>query len=300
MTKIADDRGKVFVSYSSADSEIVHAVCAELTALGLPIWIDHNEIQPGEDIVERLNRGLIESKIFLAFVGSTYFREGRYTSSEFGAAFHKATGAPNWRVMVVRLQQDVELPPLVAGRIYIEFRSVSETAYQIMKTISKIEAWDGPVYRSPKAETVSQAAPSEFNFDDIGDHDLELVVQRLLDVIPQLLRTRDEILIVDVALPRNRRVKLSLLRGVADNESIRLTLRDLIDRIHVQRRFVAGFSRQIDEGLLGKFEVATELALERAEKRLSEARAELRRELGEIADNAIVEQAVASTARQTP
>lgn len=72
--------------------------------------------------------------------------------------------------------------------------------------------------------------------------------------------------------------------------AVTLTFRDLLEQINIQRRFVAGFSRQIDEGLLGKFEIATQMALERSESKLSSARAALRQQLTELFESARIEQ----------
>jgi hypothetical protein len=62
-----------------------------------------------------------------------------------------------------------------------------------------------------------------------------------------------------------------------------------LEQINTQRRFVAGFSRQIDEGLLGKFEIAAEMALERSEAKLLSARAGLRQQLKELVESATIE-----------
>jgi hypothetical protein len=273
------NRGQIFASYSTDDSQLVHAICRELVLHGLSIWIDQNEIKPGEDIVERLNRGLTESKLFMAFIGRTYFRNGRYTSAEFGAAFHKARSAESWRIIAIKLEPEVELPPLLASRLFIKHTTVSDTTRQILQAVGKAEAWEGPVFHSSTGVNERSWPGGEVDFADIGDLDLEIVVSSFLDAAPRLLQKTDPIVFFDVRHPRKRHLELSLLRAVVENEGIILTLRDLLERINIQRRFVSSFSRQIDEGLLGKFEVATEIALERVENKLASARAELRRQV---------------------
>lgn len=289
------DGGKIFASYSRADTEVVHAICAELERRGLSVWIDQHDIVLGDDLVEKINDGLTESKLFIAFAGATYFQGGRYTSAEFGAAFHKARSADRWRIITVRLQPDIELPPLVASRLFIDYTTPSETAEQIVRAVARAEAWDGPVFRAQAAQLA--APPRPVDIADIGDRDLEVVVPAFLDALPRLLRARDEIVRFEMTLPRRRRLKMSILRIMAENESVTLTLRDLLDNISTQRRYVAGFSRQINEGLLGRFEVPTQMALERAEGNLAEARAKLRGELTELVETARIEQITADAAR---
>ncbi|SRR5713226_296793 len=138
------DQGKIFASYSTADAEVVGAICAELRQRGLAIWIDQTEIKLGDDIVEKLNRGLDETKLFIAFVGPKYFRQGGYTSSEFGAAFHKARSVDNWRMITVRLSPDIELPALVAARLYIDYTTPAGTAERIVDVVRRTDTWDSP------------------------------------------------------------------------------------------------------------------------------------------------------------
>jgi hypothetical protein len=123
---------------------------------------------------------------------------------------------------------------------------------------------------------------------DVGDRDLELIVSDYIEAVPLLLKAPDKIVTHEMLLPRGRKLQMRLLRGVVENESITLTLRDLLERISVGRRFVAGYSRQIDEGFLGRFEVGVEIALEKAEKRLLSATADLRRELEELVESAYI------------
>lgn len=288
--------GKIFASYSQTNSEIVHAICAELQSHGLRIWIDQSEILPGDDFLERLNSGLQESKLFIAFVGAAYFQNGRYTSAEFGAAFHKARSADTWRIITVRLLPDIELPPLIAGRLFIDYTTPSETADRIVQCVARAEAWDGPVFQTEVRERPARPMPTDIG--DIGDRDLEVVVSSFLDAVPRLLRSGGEFVSFEIVLPRRRRLKISVLRIMAENEGVTLTLRDLLEQIFIQRRYVAGFARQIDEGLLGKFEVATELALERAQAKLSNARSELRRELLDLVETVRIEQLTADATRE--
>lgn len=282
------DQGKVFISYSASDANIVHEICAELRSRGLDIWIDQTEIKPGDEIVEKLNSGLNDAKLFIAFIGSRYFRNGAYTSSEFGAAFHKARATDNWRIITVRLSPQIELPPLVAGRLYIDYTTPSETADRIVRAVRNADAWDSP-YESSAERRPSNDAPNKVDIKDVGDRDLELIVSSYIEAVPVLLGMSDQILTHEVLLPRGRKLKIRLLRGVVENENITLTLGDLLERISVGRKFVAGYSKQIDEGFLGKFEVGVEIALEKAEKKLMAARADLRREFEELVEGAYIQ-----------
>ncbi len=133
-----------------------------------------------------------------------------------------------------------------------------------------------------------QTERNQVNIKDVGDRDLELIVSSYIDAAPMLLRSLEQIITHETLLPRGRRLHIELLRAVVANEGITLTLKDLLEKISISRRFVAGYSKQIDEGFLGKFEVGVEIALERAEKRLAGFRADLRRELEELTECAYI------------
>jgi len=93
---------------------------------------------------------------------------------------------------------------------------------------------------------------------------------------------------MEVILPRGRKLELTILRTIAENEGITLTLKTLLESISLNERFVHKFAQQLDEGLLGRFEAPTEVALERFQKKLQDARTELRRQISEIVEHARV------------
>jgi hypothetical protein len=280
------DQGKAFISYSTSDKEVVYAICGELRSRGLTFWIDQTEIKAGDEILERVNSALGESKLFIAFVGPNYFRNGSYTSAEFGAAFHKARSADSWRMITIKLAPDVQLPLLAASRLWIEYTAPSETAERILQAMHDTDMWDGPVSGPNQSSATASFSHRQVDIKDVGDRDLVLIVSSYINAAPLLARSVQNIVTHKVELPRGRALEMRILRAVVENESITITLRDLLERIAVNERFVSGYTRQIDEGFLGKFEIGVEIALERVEKKLADATADLRRELGDLVEEA--------------
>lgn len=279
MSLPTSDQGRAFLSYNWADREAVDAICVELRRYNISFWIDQDGIKAGDDIVEKLNGALADCKVFIAFVGPHYFRSGSYTSAEYGAAFHKARSAASWRMIVVKLAPEVELPPLAAGRLCLVSWTPAQTAHDIARALEETDAWDSPVESTPRRVDIQQ----------IGDFDLELVVSSYVRVVPALARSSGVFVTHEVTLPRRRTLELTILREVVQSESITLTLGYLLERVETNRRFVLGFSRQIDDGFLGRFEVSAQIALERAQSRLSEATKELRTQLQGIVEEAVLE-----------
>jgi hypothetical protein len=59
----ADFTHDVFLSHSSKDTAVVHAVAERLRADGLRVWFDDWEIRPGDDIPAKIEDGLEHSRV---------------------------------------------------------------------------------------------------------------------------------------------------------------------------------------------------------------------------------------------
>lgn len=278
----SEEHGRLFISYAHEDAEVVNTICAQLVAHGLTIWLDQHQIGAGDDIVEQLNRGLRESKIFIAFAGLGYFRAGRFTTAEYGAAFHKAMGADSWRIVVVRLQREVELPPLAASRLYIEHSTVAETVTALLEVARRAERWDIAPAQSAIALPPTARENGALDFADMTLRDLEITVRAFLQRRPHLIGLPQRTLAVEVELPGRRTVRLQILRSLVETESLMISLADIAERVDIARRFVASYNKQIDEGFLGKFEIPVQIHLEKSMRRLDEACGQLREEFASI------------------
>jgi hypothetical protein len=280
MTTDASQNDQLFISYSTADKVVVTAICDQLRARGIPVWIDQNEIVPGNDIVARINDGLTQAKVFVAFIGESYFANGRYTASEFGAAFHKAMAAPSWHIMVVRLSPDIDLPPLAKSRLYIDHTTPSETAEKLARVLVRLNEVD------QMGENAKSAAGSRVDLADLSDLDIELVVSALMEQRLALLRTGGNDLECSISLPRRRRITIRLLRALMEKEALALTLQALQERIEVNQRYVSRFTAQIDQGFLGIYETGAQIELENRSRTLADVRRQVREQLTAMIDDA--------------
>ena len=55
----------VFLSYSSHDKRVVHALAGRLRDRGLRVWLDEWEIKPGDSIPSRIESGLEGSGVLV-------------------------------------------------------------------------------------------------------------------------------------------------------------------------------------------------------------------------------------------
>lgn len=279
-----NDSNRLFISYSRADADVVHAIRDALVARGINVWIDQNNIEGGGDILARINDGLAQSKVFVAFVGDTYFADGRFTQAEFGAAFFKALSVPDWRVLVVKLSENIDLPPMVASRLYFVHKSPNSTADKIVGAIGSDAGVSSEIENQNTGEAQPNFEPLELT--KLTNRDLDIIVDALLLQRFDRLRETGKTATMEIDLPRGRQVKIQILRALLENEAVFLTIGDIKQRIHLCQRYISHYIREINEGLLGKFAVPTQVALEGQQLKLDQARTEMLGELTAIIDTA--------------
>ncbi len=66
------DKPKVFISYSRPDADWARSFAEALMKLGLNVWFDEFEIQPGESLRDGLESGLRESDVFVVLIDPNY------------------------------------------------------------------------------------------------------------------------------------------------------------------------------------------------------------------------------------
>ena len=125
---MATESYDAFVSYGHGDAEWVHALAGNLERLGLHVFLDAWELVAGDLVAVRLQRGLAAAGAVVFVVSAESVGRG-WVDEEFAAAV--AAAAAGRQRLIPVFTGEVELPPLVAGRLYIDFRHVdSPAAYE--------------------------------------------------------------------------------------------------------------------------------------------------------------------------
>ncbi|MGX9886050.1 tetratricopeptide repeat protein, partial [Streptomyces sp. NPDC002276] len=123
MTK--GERFDAFVSYAHEDEPWATTLSENLHRLGLDVWLDQWELAGGQLVASQLQEGLARADAVVPVV-SRYWRESGWCGEEFAAAVAN-TVAGRQQVIPVLLGE-VELPPFIASRLYIDFRHVASPA----------------------------------------------------------------------------------------------------------------------------------------------------------------------------
>ena len=114
-------RPRVFISHSSKDKAFVEALVEQLKEAGVETWFDAHQLQPGDSIVQGIQDGLSDSD-YLVVVISHNSVASKWVQAELNAAFMRAIEGKGTTLIPIRID-DAELPPLIADRVYIDFRA---------------------------------------------------------------------------------------------------------------------------------------------------------------------------------
>ncbi|MGX9886635.1 tetratricopeptide repeat protein, partial [Streptomyces sp. NPDC002276] len=118
-------RFDVFVSYAHKDAPWATTLSENLHQLGLDVWLDRWELVAGQRVASRLQDGLATAGAVVTVV-SRHWVESGWCGEEFAAAVTNAVEHGQCLIPVVL--GEVELPPFIASRLYIDFRHAASSA----------------------------------------------------------------------------------------------------------------------------------------------------------------------------
>lgn len=112
-----DQMAHVFVSYVREDREAVDRLCEELRGAGLSVWLDRDEIMPGERWKDSIRRAIQGGAYFIAcFSGAYHKRERSYMNEELVVAIEELRRRPVDRHWFIPLRlEDCDLPDREIG-----------------------------------------------------------------------------------------------------------------------------------------------------------------------------------------
>ena len=115
---------KVFCSHRLIDKPRVREVARKLREAGIDAWLDEWEINPGDDIVAAMNRGLASYDVGLIFF-SNEVQNGKWMQAEISTLTLQAI-EDGKSVIPVMLDSDVPIPPLLRPRCRIGWDQIDQ------------------------------------------------------------------------------------------------------------------------------------------------------------------------------
>jgi hypothetical protein len=112
-----------FISYTGADQAWAEWIAETLERAGHSTVLQSWDFRPGDNFIQRMNEALAGAERVVAVLSPAYFRS-EYARDEWSAALVRDRGEAD-RLVPVRVAP-VELPPLLANRIYIDLIGLQE------------------------------------------------------------------------------------------------------------------------------------------------------------------------------
>jgi hypothetical protein len=120
MAERSDSTYDVFISYARADAgEWTQVLAENLERLGFRVFWDAWEIGAGDVLVHELDRGILNSRTGV-LVASREAMKRPWVQREYAAMLSRSVDGR--QRLIPLMLHDVELPPLLATHIWIDFR----------------------------------------------------------------------------------------------------------------------------------------------------------------------------------
>ncbi len=127
----------IFLSYSHEDKVIVTQFAEELKAAGMKVWYDLSEIKWGDNLRERIDRGL-DSADYMVFFMSPNSMSKMWPRAELDAIMSRQIrGDRGAMVLPVLLEDTDDIPPLLRSIKYLDLRdgNVKKGVNELINTI---------------------------------------------------------------------------------------------------------------------------------------------------------------------
>lgn len=126
-----DRNHRVFISYSRRNGARVERLARDLRADGFEVWFDDWSILGGDSIIAEIENGLARAESVVVCLSPASLRSV-WAREEVQTALMRALRKGKPRI-VPALLSDCELPPMLAHRKYVDFRSDYASAYSDLK-----------------------------------------------------------------------------------------------------------------------------------------------------------------------
>ncbi len=117
----------VFISYAREDGEWVETLAENLHNLGLEVFKDDWEIDPGDVLVHKIDSGVMAAKNGVLVVTPAALSRP-WVREEYAAMITRAV--ENGFRLIPVLLADAEMPALLASRVWIDFRDAWGPEYE--------------------------------------------------------------------------------------------------------------------------------------------------------------------------
>lgn len=132
------EQGMVFISYVNEDLTFVRRLAADLEAHGITVWLDKNNILPGENWPEVIRAAIRNGAAFIACFSSNYAnRDKTYMDEELQSAIEEMRQMPT--------SQKWLIPALLTPCVVPDYQIGPTQRLSHIHSVSLYESWDASI-----------------------------------------------------------------------------------------------------------------------------------------------------------
>ncbi len=127
-------RFDVFLSHNSIDKPWVSKLKDDLERYGLTVWLDRDEIRPGDLFARALEEGLDNSRA-MALVISPEAMASKWVEEEYYRALSLSKRKEEPLRLVPVLLRKTGVPGFLSGRDYVDFRDEEQYSHSVWELV---------------------------------------------------------------------------------------------------------------------------------------------------------------------
>ena len=143
---------QIFLCHSHTDKPFVRKLARDLSSLGVDVWMDEWELEPGDSLHGCIGKAL-SSVAYVGVVLSPDSVSSRWCQSELDQALTREKSTSG-KLVIPLLHRRVSAPPFLAGRLYVDFSRSYFTALTMLagflNRLPTREVAEALSHRSPK------------------------------------------------------------------------------------------------------------------------------------------------------
>ena len=124
----------VFISYKSCDQKFAVKLKNNLIERDIKVWMDNDEIRPGDLFVDTIEKGIETSKT-IVFVISTEAMESGWVKEEYAQAVSIEIEGSQQRRIIPLILRDAKLPMCLKNRQWVDFRDEKKFESSLQKLV---------------------------------------------------------------------------------------------------------------------------------------------------------------------
>lgn len=110
----------IFLSHSSIDKPMVRKLAMDIESWGITVWLDEWKINPGDQIIQLVEKGIEESDFVAIWITENSIRSS-WVEKEWRSKLHEEISSKKTSVIPL-LHQSVKIPTFLADKKYADFR----------------------------------------------------------------------------------------------------------------------------------------------------------------------------------